>query len=207
MEWNEEQEKKSIILHMKADARSWIAEYLNAVNFEVQLQQLIKDITDRFQSKGKTDMTLTSFIHAPNPKTRNEFKILLRSATKLAEKNMMSLTALAQLIINKVPEAFKALLVDAMEKAGSWHQFLHRAESVCWVAYPDAALNRIENVAAVSTEPQSAIANCLIHGTGTHSTEKCFKIIAFAKREKDKIQRWQERRKKGRKARVDAIEV
>ncbi|KRH91888.1 putative LTR transposable element, partial [Pseudoloma neurophilia] len=37
--------------------------------------------------------------------------------------------------------------------------------------------------------------------------EKCFKIIAFAKREKDKIQRWQERRKKGRKARVDAIEV
>lgn len=58
----------------------------------------------------------------------------------------MSIDALAQLRINKIPDSSKALLVHAMENVNTWLDFIHPADSVCWVAFPDPTSSRIENV-------------------------------------------------------------
>ncbi|KRH94111.1 hypothetical protein M153_3810006773 [Pseudoloma neurophilia] len=112
--WDHELEKRLLIIHLKGEARSWVAEYLSEKNFNVELITLVTEVRKRFESKGKEEVTLSNFIHMTAPKNREEFKKILRSDTLLAEEGLMSFEALCQLIIKKVPEAFKAILVQSM---------------------------------------------------------------------------------------------
>ncbi|KRH93228.1 hypothetical protein M153_12640001538 [Pseudoloma neurophilia] len=105
--WDELTEKRMIIVHLKDDARARMAEFLNEKGYEISTQVLKTELQKRFLSKGRTDVTLSSFIHVQTQKNREEFKILLRTATVLASKGMMSYEAMCQIIINKVPEALK----------------------------------------------------------------------------------------------------
>lgn len=110
----------------------------------------------------------------------------------------MNLEALSQNIIGKVPEDFKVLLVHAIENAKSSQEFLHRAESICWVAFPNPILNSIESSAKsvrLNNNNQKSEQKCLLHGPGTYLTENCFKIVPFCKREKATRLRGQKARK------------
>ncbi|KRH93336.1 pol polyprotein, partial [Pseudoloma neurophilia] len=193
--WDNEYEKQILIIHLKGEARSWAAEYLSDHNFNVDLITFVAELRKRFESKGRDDFNLTNFIHMSPPKNREEFKKILRSATLLAEKGLMSFEALCQLIIKKVPEAFKAILVHTMENANTWQEFAHRADSTCWVAFPDHVFNAIscESKGQAGIQKQE-IENCLLHGLSTHKTEQCFRILAFIKKEKIK----DEKRKRDR---------
>ncbi|KRH93102.1 putative transposable element [Pseudoloma neurophilia] len=120
-------------------------------------------------------------------KNREEFKKILRSATLLAEKGLMSFEALCQLIIKKVPEAFEALLVQTMENANSWQEFAHQADSTCWVAFSDPILNVISSKTLIQRlNQEDTIEDCLLHGRSNHKTEQCFRILAFIEKDKNK---------------------
>ncbi|KRH92034.1 putative transposable element [Pseudoloma neurophilia] len=108
--WNEEVERRAIIMNLRGEARSWVAEYLNGAGYDIETKLLVHELRQRFQGKGKTDITLTSFIHFKPPKSREELRKLLIFASKLADKAMMSTEALAQIIIMKVPEALRPFL-------------------------------------------------------------------------------------------------
>lgn len=64
----------------------------------------------------KSVLTLTNFLQKPN--SREEFQMLLTEATILAEKKMMSVTALAQIIMDKSPDSIKLLLFKSMQESG-----------------------------------------------------------------------------------------
>lgn len=106
----------------------------------------------------------------------------------------MSLEALTQIIINKAPDAFKALLVQTMENAMTWQDFMQRAESVCWVAFPDPILSRVEDMASISKESKIAEKVYMHHGQSTHNTKNCFKINFFGRREREKAFKKSERK-------------
>ncbi|KRH92576.1 transposable element, partial [Pseudoloma neurophilia] len=187
--WDELSEKRMIIVHLKGDARAWMAKFLNEKGYEISTQVLKTELQKRFLSKGRTDVTLSSFIHAQAQKNREEFNPLLRTATVLASKGMMSHEAMCQIIINKVPEAFKVFLIQTMETRETSKELLNRDDSSCWIAFPDPMLNRIEAEQS-KTETASLKMNCLLHGENTHSTEQCFRIIAFVKQQRQKKEQW-----------------
>lgn len=91
----------------------------------------------------------------------------------------MSLEALAQMItIEKLPDGFEAL-VQKLEEVNTWQEFVYRADSLCWVAYPDPVLNSIErqqgsgNPSAVTTKV------CILHGNGAHTQKIVFKYSVY----------------------------
>lgn len=55
----------------------------------------------------------------------------------------MHIDALAQMIIQKVPESLKPLFSQVMNSASSWQQFTAAVEQTHWVGCADKTLNSI----------------------------------------------------------------
>lgn len=88
-------------------------------------------------------LTLTKFLKKPNTNSRDEFQLLHREATIVAKKGMMSVMALAQIIMDKLPDSIKLLSFLALQESESWQQFTAKASRlVGWVPRTDVKSNQ-----------------------------------------------------------------
>jgi hypothetical protein len=128
---------------MKEAALSWASETFQNHNGLISLEEFTSLFKKRFNNLYKTEISLSQFLSAQPPDTREEFSALLNNGTRLFEQKLMNTTALVQVLIGKCPDNIKGLLFQAMEQCSDWTSFIQRAEQVAWLAFPDKVLNRV----------------------------------------------------------------
>ena len=156
-------------------------------------------LTARFQDDNKIELTLSKFITGPTPGTKQEFIQLLKDATILAEKKLMSVSCLAKIVINKSPDTIRQLLFLIGEKSQTWHEFVAEAEKTLMVAYPDSIINTMR-----SKQNPATYNICIIHGQCTHNTNECRDIKRLIALRQNKKQRFQ--KNQFSKSRINVIE-
>ncbi|KRH91774.1 putative transposable element, partial [Pseudoloma neurophilia] len=175
------------VTKLRGVARAWCSELMEARDWQVDIKILKKEIKLRFLNASKSITTLTGFLKKPPPKTREEFTSLVSEATILAEKDLMSLTALAQIIMDRSPESIKPLLYLATQEAKSWTQFTEKASKLIHVGFSDAVLNTIQSDNSVKQISTMGNKKCLWHGENqSHNTDNCFKVQKLVKQAKDR---------------------
>ncbi|KAF9760665.1 hypothetical protein NGRA_3058 [Nosema granulosis] len=125
-------------------ALAWASELVEQNEWRINLDDFILLFKKRFSNLYKAEVSLSKFLTALSPSTREDFTALLNAGTILFEQKLMNTCALAQVLIGKCPDNIKALLFQAIETCSDWKSFIQRAEQVAWLAYPDKTLNRME---------------------------------------------------------------
>ncbi|KAF9761362.1 hypothetical protein NGRA_2700 [Nosema granulosis] len=72
-----------------------------------------------------------------------DFSEMLKDASVLNERKLISTTALAQMIVQKVPSDIKALLYQTSCVVSTWEEFIQKDEEIAWIAFPDKMLSRV----------------------------------------------------------------
>ncbi|KAF9750351.1 hypothetical protein NGRA_3443, partial [Nosema granulosis] len=177
--FTEEDTLKAVVLKLRDTALAWASELIEQREWRINLEEFTLLFKKRFSNLYKTEVSLSKFLKAPSPSTREEFSALLNAGTILFEQKLMNSCALAQVLIGKCPDNIKGLLFQAIEQYNDWQSFIQRAEQVAWLAYPDLTLNRVTS-SQQPTKNQTIKATsgrgkryCELHGEGSHDSEHC----------------------------------
>lgn len=85
---------------------------------------------------------------------------MLRQATRICERNIVTPNALAEMVSHKAPSEIRALLFQTSKTVTTWEQFVQTAEELAPIAYRDNMLTRIEKVSKSNIrEPPSLRGN------------------------------------------------
>jgi hypothetical protein len=179
--FSENETLRAVILKLRETALSWASELFQNQAGRVTLEEFTTLLKKRFNNLYKTEISLSQFLTAQPPVTREEFTSLLNTGTRLFEQSLMNTSALVQVLIGKCPDNIKGLLFQAMEQCKDWSSFIQRAEQVAWLAFPDKLLNRV-SVSEKTKKPKPPRMKrwCELHGEGTHDTEYC-KVLKLIK--------------------------
>ncbi|MGL5707633.1 MAG: retroviral-like aspartic protease family protein [Aeromonas sp.] len=191
-EWSERDTVKMLIGALKDDALSWASQVLSGSINVITLESLVSQLKKRFGDQKKTELTLSRFLSSAHPRTREEFSGLLRDATAIFEKKMMSNETLAQMIVTKSPSEIKALLYQTALSVSSWDAFVQKAEEVSWIAFPDKMLTRVEENRKSNPNMNRPFKKrmkkfCVLHGEGSHSTRECKRLDEMLELERKDI--------------------
>ncbi|KAF9763218.1 hypothetical protein NGRA_1416 [Nosema granulosis] len=90
--------------------------------------------------------TLTKFCALTVTETREGYSSFIIQETTLYERNIVTLHALAEMVVHRSRSDIKSLLYQTALTATSWVHFVQIAEEVAGIAYPDEMLSRVEHV-------------------------------------------------------------
>ncbi|KAF9760649.1 Transposon Ty3-I Gag-Pol polyprotein [Nosema granulosis] len=189
-----------LMLSMRGKALSWAAQTLRGNLGSLTVEELIGAMEKRFGAQKNSDITLSRFLSTQTPQTREEFTEMLKDATTICTRKLISMEALAQMIVNKAPTEIKSLLYQTALSATNWDNFVQRAEEMAWIAYPDKILTRVES--EILTQRSIQLINsrrgsgkyaqkkrCILHGECGHATKECNKLTEILNRERQGMRR------------------
>ncbi|KAF9762119.1 hypothetical protein NGRA_2199 [Nosema granulosis] len=109
----------------------------------IELSEMVKLLKKRFGGQQNTDITLTRFLSRTELTSREEFSEMLKDASVLNERKLISTVALAQMIVQKAPSGIKALFYQTSCAVTTWEEFVQKGEEISWIAFPDKILSRV----------------------------------------------------------------
>lgn len=171
--YSENEILRILILKMREAALSWASETFQNHNGLLSLEEFTTLFKKRFNNLYKTEISLSQFLTAQPPNSREEFSSLLNTGTRLFEQKLMNTTALVQVLIGKCPDNIKGLLFQAMEQCADWTSFIQRAEQVAWLAFPDKVLNHVSSSHPSNNQKFARKRFCELHGEGYHDSKFC----------------------------------
>ncbi|MGL4850996.1 MAG: reverse transcriptase domain-containing protein [Clostridium sp.] len=200
-----EETSKVIILALRGKALSWASQTIQNDLENVSLEGIVDALKKRFGAQRNSDMTLSRFLNTQTPISRQDFSELLKDATTLMVANLISMTALAQMVVNKAPMEIKALLFQTAVAATSWEEFVQKAEEVAWIAFPDKLLARVEQTRKYENgrdrsyqrnhprrnddKNKSGKKFCTIHGECGHFSRDCRRLTEVLQEERKRSTR------------------
>ncbi|KAF9750335.1 hypothetical protein NGRA_3459, partial [Nosema granulosis] len=201
---SEEETVRAITLSLRGKALSWASQVLTGKLNTIELSELVTLMEKRFGGQQNSDITLTRFLSRTEPNTREDFSEMLKDASVLNERKLISTTALAQMIVQKAPSDIKALLYQTSCVVTTWEEFIQKGEEIAWIAFPDKMLSR---VSAHYTQPNNNARKyqmgrdfnkprntqqseyCALHGYGNHPTKACKLFTEIMDRERSKLRK------------------
>jgi hypothetical protein len=99
------------------------------------LEILLDLLKKRFSSATAEDIFLTSFCALGVAMSREEFLNMLRQATTICERKVITPNALAEMVDHKEPAEIRALLYQTSKSVTIWEQFVQVAEELAPIAY------------------------------------------------------------------------
>ncbi|KAF9760993.1 hypothetical protein NGRA_2911 [Nosema granulosis] len=153
----------------------------------------------RFGAQQNSDITLNRFLKSLTPQSREEFTEILKGASVICTRKLISMEALAQMILNKVPTEIKGLLYQNALIVTDCDNFVQRAEEMAWIAYPDKMLARVQQesestkafrprtskITSQRNHKQKSMSQkyCIIHGEGSHTSKECMRLTEILQHE------------------------
>lgn len=152
-------------------------------DFSVTLSPLIRDMRFIFQSNGKL---IPYWQVSYMKKCRKQEKISTNYSEQLVSQqtNLLwaSIRSLKWYIID--PRSVQSIFNSGKKNAKTWQDFMHRAESVCYMEFLDSTPFRMEKMAYITKQNVANTKSFLLHGNDNHETVNCFTIKSFMRREK-----------------------
>ncbi|MGL4848941.1 MAG: hypothetical protein ACRC28_08430, partial [Clostridium sp.] len=143
--WQEEEMVRVVVVSLKGKARSWASQILGGKISSLDWKSLNDLLRRRFCASRIGQVTLTKFCALGIVQSREEYSEMLRQATAIYEKEVVTLRALAEMVVQKTPSEIKTYLWQTARNTLSWEDFIQMAEEVAGIAFPDKMLSRVEH--------------------------------------------------------------
>jgi hypothetical protein len=143
--WTDKDIMRVAFLSLQEKARAWSAQILKGKMTEMTLEILLDLLKKRFSSATAGDISITSFCTLGVAMSREEFSNMLRQATTICERKVITPNALAEMVAHKAPAEIRALLFQTSKSVTTWEQFVQVAEELAPIAYRDKILARVES--------------------------------------------------------------
>ncbi|KAF9763573.1 Paraneoplastic antigen-like protein 5 [Nosema granulosis] len=201
---SKEETIRAITLSLRGKALSWASQVLSGKLNTIELPEIVTLMKKRFGGQQNSDITLTRFLSRAEPTSREDFSEMLKDASVLNERKLISITALAQMIVQKAPSDIKALLYQTSCVVTTWEEFIQKGEEIAWIAFPDKILSRVSahytqsnnNSRKYKTEkefnkPRNTYQTeyCALHGYGNTPTKACKLFTEIMDRERNKLRK------------------
>ncbi|KAM0687325.1 hypothetical protein COBT_001438 [Conglomerata obtusa] len=137
-------------LKLRSTAQKWCCDLL-ATKPTLTLAEFLENCSQRFNNPQHAHGLLEKFLMTGTATTKEEFRELLATATKLLEKGYLTSKTMIKLLISRAPPELKIVLLQASLHANeSWQHFIKVAEENSWIAYPDHHMHTISTSAIQS---------------------------------------------------------
>ncbi|KAF9762239.1 hypothetical protein NGRA_2142 [Nosema granulosis] len=117
--WTEDNITRVAIMCLIGKALSWASQVLRGKIDQITLETLIAMTKKRFGSSSNKEVALTKFINLPTAKSNQEYSEMLRMATAINEKDIITRQTLAQMVVQNTPSDIRGCLYQAGLAANS----------------------------------------------------------------------------------------
>lgn len=127
----EESKLDFYISHLRGDAISWAADFLETIS-TVPLESFLEELENRFAGKQQLSSIQREFFKDDKIKSSEKFFETLRNGTFLYNRRCVSTPVLINALMPKLDDKTQAMLWPAVSKGEEWPAFRREAEKIIW---------------------------------------------------------------------------